>query len=956
VADDKKFEYEVIPLNGKWRPSLDGTQMENGDFQTLSNMRYTDASIKSITGMTKINTNVINATYLKTRAAHHFKKGKPAESAVLAQAWNAGETAAVVYKNTTAIPSAGNFTATAVFTDSAGSGYGRFSDAPDGCVAYCNGKESCIWGGTEYRCAGFQLRSPAGAATGTLTGTDTPHDGDVIIIDVKTYTFKTALTPAEGEILIGGSLAVALDNLKSAINLTGTPDTDYKCAAVHPTVTATTNTNTTQVVEAKTVGTAGNAIATAAEEASTHLSWGGATLSGGTNEGASYITDYTQQVNNTLETTANVAKLNQATSYVYVGSTRPIKGIKIYLGTANDQAATVGVNYWNSSGAWTAVTSLVDGTASPAGTPLAIDGSITFTDGSATTYGNAKPKFINDIYLYWYQVIFTGINVGTTIAYVTLDAAMQPIVDLWDGLPLKVSSAHVLDAAGSYTDTWLNIYELDYDSTDATTFFNMNSFATTSSLILGFPYRLAAMEFNIPAPNSTVSAMTVSYWSGSSWTSVGTIDDQTSLDGKSFAQTGKVSWTPPTENLEHKISINGGSLFYHYKVSFSVQLDAAVSLDYVTGMPTQKEIKAYKFPVYWQNNLCLCSEVDGSKNKVLIGAADTVCVFNGANYADIYLGDDTELTAGASLFSRFGGDLYEDLVITKENEVWLLAGTDTSDIKKYRIAEAFGCVSPGTFVKCDLGYEIAPGINKHVLIWQTATAVVLFDGVSIMPITKDDDVGIYFDKNYSSCINNTMLKKSQGFFDERMKEYHWLFSSASNTTLDKEFVYDLIRKKWFPIERGSGKAIQCGIAVRDTYGDKYTYGFIDTGYMERLEYGTTFDSTNITSTYKTADYALKGIMQETEIRKIKHLAKDKDNTTNTVSLTHYGDTATTGDTAETFSVNSTTKRIVDSVKSVKWGPNVFHSFQGSLITSDENTGYEPVSLGLLYRVIRADIL
>lgn len=50
---------------------------------------------------------------------------------------------------------------------------------------------------------------------------------------------------------------------------------------VHATVTATTNTDTTQVVEAKTKGTAGNALATT--ETLTNGSWGSTTLAGGVN-------------------------------------------------------------------------------------------------------------------------------------------------------------------------------------------------------------------------------------------------------------------------------------------------------------------------------------------------------------------------------------------------------------------------------------------------------------------------------------------------------------------------------------------------------------------------------------------------------------------------------------------------------------------------------------------------
>lgn len=125
----------------------------------------------------------------------------------------------------------------------------------------------------------------AANATGTLTSTGTaPSDGNTVTIGSTVYTFKTALTPTAFEVLIGGSAAAALTNLKSAINLTGTPGTDYAAATtIHPTVTGTTLTATTLVVAAKTAGTAGNAIATT--EVSLQLSWGTATLTGGTDAG-----------------------------------------------------------------------------------------------------------------------------------------------------------------------------------------------------------------------------------------------------------------------------------------------------------------------------------------------------------------------------------------------------------------------------------------------------------------------------------------------------------------------------------------------------------------------------------------------------------------------------------------------------------------------------------------------
>lgn len=78
------------------------------------------------------------------------------------------------------------------------------------------------------------------AADGTsITSNNTNvSDGDTLTVGGKTYTFKTALTPTEGEVLIGANADASLLNLIRAINHTGTPDTDYKCAAANVAVSA----------------------------------------------------------------------------------------------------------------------------------------------------------------------------------------------------------------------------------------------------------------------------------------------------------------------------------------------------------------------------------------------------------------------------------------------------------------------------------------------------------------------------------------------------------------------------------------------------------------------------------------------------------------------------------------------------------------------------------------------
>lgn len=127
-------------------------------------------------------------------------------------------------------------------------------------------------------------------ATGLLTSDATaPADGDVVTIEGRAYTYRTTLSVpvVQNEVLIGVSAAVALDNLKQAINQGDTAwptaptnegqGTTWSSGTVrHSLVTATTNTNTTQVVQANLYGTAPNQYALS--ETSAHLSWGAAKM------------------------------------------------------------------------------------------------------------------------------------------------------------------------------------------------------------------------------------------------------------------------------------------------------------------------------------------------------------------------------------------------------------------------------------------------------------------------------------------------------------------------------------------------------------------------------------------------------------------------------------------------------------------------------------------------------
>jgi len=116
--------------------------------------------------------------------------------------------------------------------------------------------------------------------------TQQPSDGDTITIGSTTYRFKDTLAQ-EGDIKIGGDGSTTLGNLVKAIMQTGVQDTDYDVTSAHSTVTAVDNDPeiaiTTSVAPSQWA-TIGNTIATT--ESADNYSWGGATLSGGTDSSA----------------------------------------------------------------------------------------------------------------------------------------------------------------------------------------------------------------------------------------------------------------------------------------------------------------------------------------------------------------------------------------------------------------------------------------------------------------------------------------------------------------------------------------------------------------------------------------------------------------------------------------------------------------------------------------------
>lgn len=827
-AENVPTETMIIPLDGRLITNADPTIIGK-NFQSLKNMRYGEGHPEGILGMAKVNTTALS-NYPKVRSAFFFRNAAYGESHLLVQGYNSGLTQSKIFENTTAIPNQGDYTASEIWSDSSGADIGMFSDAPQGQVAYCNGVDTCIWGGVESRCAAF------------ITSTATLSAVDDTVTDPR---------------------------------------------------------------------------------------------------------DYTTRINNRATDEDNVVTIGGDQKYFLIASTRPAQGAKLYISSANATSNTLSAKYFT-GGEWTALTISSDGTAD-GGASLAQTGVVTWGDTSTTSV----LKYIEGYYLHWYLL---SIDAGSAdISHVTLDVPFQRISDVWDGTFSEIAAAYQTKPFWPFNkaDVVFKLREYNYDKDDDNTYVNMNAIAT-DYIEVGFTQRQTALFFAIPAfyNNSNRTTIQVFYWNGKKYTSVGTVTDGTAEDGKSFATVGVVSWTNANISDEVKHSVAGGSPYYYYAITFTGIIDITTRLYYVGGVPVANSISSFSFPLMAAERLMLGCDNYENQNLLKISAQSRPDVFNGDDAFDILIGDDKPLRCGCSIFAQYSSNVYNLVLLFKDQETWSLYWDQSSEgvvFSRYRISPSIGCPAPRTLHTVSVVAEKNINQTKVVAIWRGNNGIYVSNGQA--PFEVSGDISDVFDQSSSTHVNLSMTEQEVGFVDYDRMEFHWLWASNTSTSLDKEYVLDLQEWRWYEVDRTSGKRLQCGVSVYSSNGAYYGYGFIDTGYTELLESGTTFDGEDITCTLHFGDILPAGnIAIETDISAFNLIAKPK-NTDSSVTLTHYIDGDPTGNNY-TLSVAESSKRLVNIVQDIYSSPGVFHSFKFTVTTDDETRGFEPLHCAVRFEKVR----
>jgi len=148
---------------------------------------------------------------------------------------------------------------------------------------------------------------PAGvAATGILTLAANANDTETVTIGTKAYTFQTALTDVDGNVLIGATASDSLDNLIAAITLGAGSGSLYAASmTANVDVSAAAGAGDTMDATALVQGTVDNSTATT--ETMTGGSWGAVTLTGGAG-------DVVVLVQASSETPSQAAAVNAGTA------------------------------------------------------------------------------------------------------------------------------------------------------------------------------------------------------------------------------------------------------------------------------------------------------------------------------------------------------------------------------------------------------------------------------------------------------------------------------------------------------------------------------------------------------------------------------------------------------------------------------------------------------------------
>lgn len=653
--------------------------------------------------------------------------------------------------------------------------------------------------------------------------------------------------------------------------------------------------------------------------------------------------------------------------YLDVGSPLKLRKVNIYIKNPNTVSSTVSIYRFTLSG-WTSASSVIDETYG-----FSQSGTISFSfsdDSEQTSELSDTPAYLYNRHLYWYRIKLSP-NSGTlptniSLYYISGGTVIQTIPNLWDGTVYTPSAFWKYDGT-TYTDHTLQVSKID----TTMVWFSSSNFEpspeTTVSLdgvteiyigsitrCTGFRFTFATEFSSKKWVNVKPNIMTVYYWNGTNWASVSNLIDGTSNGTCSFAHEGTVYFTSPSEEQEKRTTINTDIPLYYYKISFSAALGYSsnhVFLDYVEVIPAIQNISVYKACSIWNNRLVLANNTTTSNksNELIISAPSSPYIWSGGQSITLNVGDTQDITRVVTLFSRYGADITEALIVFKENSIYYISGSTADDIKTFTVSNSIGTSSPYIVAVCDLGIRITEGVNRSVVIFANKSGVYLFDNSSIISIS--DDIS---DKFQSSSFEYA-CRYASGIYDPINSRYHFLYCTEWPPYTYHEYIFDLIHKKWSSANRGEYSLVYGGI-LYDSYKNPYVVGFTNE-YIAKLNEGNIMLHNSYSATLTTGIKPLGTTLYTiSNIRRVKLTSTTRSNMSALLYIHSIDENGSYSSTSTTLSIEPINN---SPVKSTVYQTNITGNFFYYSLSFTFNSGadfsVEPINISILYKPVRLDL-
>jgi hypothetical protein len=552
--------------------------------------------------------------------------------------------------------------------------------------------------------------------------------------------------------------------------------------------------------------------------------------------------DYSDEV--TDGSTSTVAVLDSLDTWanwdaVFICTPVPADAFTVTVSAGNDNASTLTCYYRKNDNTW-ADTSATDNTKVGSDT-LQQNGTITWSAPS-----DEAPMYMFGIHGYWYQWrVSAALDGEVEISSVTFQSpTFVDVENVWDGVP--VDGIEVFVETGSGTAKYENYGASAVD---------IDSLASGSDIHIACTDPIEGIYIDVGAVPHTGTAITftINYWTGSAWSSVGTVNDST--DG--LFHSGWLRF--PRQTAQPKMDMGTNYYAYWYQITTGA---AAATSEMNIGIQVMPYFSISDFGQFGQTNACwrehACYTWTAYPEYVYIAMANQPLVLNGTEYGILEAGD------GRSNKVLCMRPLFNNLLVWQQEKgveggtTTIFQGYDPTTYGKLIISSRVGIVNSKAAVVVEgvqtsaqseerfgSGEDIAKGTYAF---WVSRYGVMCTDGRTIWVIS--DDIQNYFDMTETTtCLRRGYESEHWIMFDSTYNVLRLGLVCGASATKPNIFpIFDLTDKVWY--FDSLGQPLSCAIEIESGSGNlpiTSIGGGTADGTVYILNTGTEDVSTAITS-------------------------------------------------------------------------------------------------------------